>query len=461
MSAAPGAALGPTPPDGRISTRDLVAGVSVALVLVPQALAYAELAGLPGRHGLYAAAVAPVAAAFLASSPYLQTGPVALTALLTFGALVPLAAPGTAAYAGLAALLALVVGVVRTLVGLLRAGRVSYLMSGPMLDGFTTGAAVLIVASQLPGALGLSRGEAGVLGGAWSALGAPGSWDPAALGLSAVTVGLVLGARRVHPLIPGVLLATGLGIGFSVFTGYEGARLGDIPRALPHVELNLPWEALPGLLVPGVVIALVGFAEAASIGRLYAARDHLRWDPDREFLGQGVANLASGLFAGMPVGGSFARSGLSRLAGARTRWTGLVAGLAVLAFLPFATLLAPLPRAVLAAIVIAAVSGLVRLRRMVELWRLSKPQGGVAWLTFALCLLFSPHVEWAVVAGMGASLAVHAWREMNPGLRAWQEGGVLHLVPSGVLWFGSANSLEEAMLAALASGRPSEVVVHL
>ena len=118
-------------------------------------MAYAELAGLPSRHGLFAAAMAPVTAAFFASSPYLQTGPVALTALLTLGALVPLAAPGSADYVRLAALLALVVGIARVLVGMLKGGWISYMMSRPMLDGFTSAAAILIISSQLPGAAGV------------------------------------------------------------------------------------------------------------------------------------------------------------------------------------------------------------------------------------------------------------------------------------------------------------------
>ncbi len=129
-----------------------MSGAGVALVLIPQAMAYAELAGLPSRHGLFAAAVAPIAAGFFASSPYLQTGPVALTALLTLGALVPLAGLGSAEYVRLAALLALVVGIARVIVGAFKGGWLSYMMSRPMLDGFTTAAAILIISSQLPGA---------------------------------------------------------------------------------------------------------------------------------------------------------------------------------------------------------------------------------------------------------------------------------------------------------------------
>ena len=159
-----------TPPS-RLSGSDVIAGLSVALVLIPQSMAYAELAGLPPHHGLYAAGLPLIAAAFLASSPYLQTGPVALTGLLTLGALLPLAPSGTAEYARLAALLALVVGVARLLVGMLKAGWVVYLMSHSMMTGFLSAAAILIVSSQVPGALGgVAPLQLGVLPRAWYCL---------------------------------------------------------------------------------------------------------------------------------------------------------------------------------------------------------------------------------------------------------------------------------------------------
>ena len=141
--------------DKRRWLADLLAGFSVALVLVPQSMAYAELAGMPPHHGLFAAALPPLLAAFFASSPYLQTGPVALTSLLSFAALSSISVPGTAEYVGLAALLALVVGVVRVGIGVMNGGAISYLMSQPVLRGFTAAAALLILSSQLPKVFGV------------------------------------------------------------------------------------------------------------------------------------------------------------------------------------------------------------------------------------------------------------------------------------------------------------------
>ena len=446
----------------RPSARDFLAGFGVGLVLIPQAMAYAELAGLPSRHGLFAAAVAPIGAAFFASSPYLQTGPVALTALLTLGALGTLAPPGSADYIRLAALLALVVGIARVLVGVLKGGWISYMMSKPMLDGFIPAAAILIISSQLPAAAGVLAPSGGVLARAFWTLAHPGSWEAAALVLTAVTVTVIYVGRRIHPLVPGVLIATVAGLTFSIVTGYTGARVGDIPVGLPPLRLDFPWTSLPVLVLPGFVIALVGFAETASIARTYATRERMAWSPDREFMSQGAANVAAGFFGGFPVEGSFSRSSLNYLSGARTRWSGLATGATVLVFLPFAQVLAPLPRAILSAIVIVAVAPLIRLRPLVSLWRMSGPQAAVGWITLVLTLWLEPHIEQAVVLGILAAVSVHIWRELKPGIDFWSDARGVHLKPKGVLWFGSAAYLEQIAEERMAQApEASTLILHL
>ena len=447
----------------RASSRDVMAGLSVTLLIIPQSMAYAELAGLPSVHGLYASALPLLAAGFFASCPYLQTGPVALTALLTHGALVTIAAPGSREYVGAAALLALVVGITRLAVSMVRAGKVTYLMSQPVVRGFTSGAAILILLSQFPSTLGLTAaGEAGLVGNTIRALTSPGSWNLAALALTILTVAITLQARRIHPLFPGALVAVLGGVAFSLFADYRGPIVGEIPGSLPPVTLALPWSLLPALVVPGVVIALVGFAETTAIARSFATQDRARWSPDREFLAQGAANLASGVCGGMPVDGSLSRSSLNHLSGAGTRWSGAITGLAVLVFLPFAGVLSSLPKAVLAGIVIAAVGGLVRPRLLLSVWALSRIQALVVWLTLALCLLLAPRIEQALLLGILVSLAIHVWRERRAGFDSRMEGSVLHLEVKGTLWFASAPRLEEALMSRLtdASG-VSEVVIHL
>ncbi len=435
------------------SPRDVVAGVSVALILIPQALAYAEIAGMPEVHGLYAAALPPLVAAFLASSPYLQTGPVAMTALLTFGALSTLAVPGSAEYVKLAALLALVVGAVRVGIGLVRAGVVAFLMSLPVLRGFTAGAAILIAASQLPTAVGVAPPDGKLLSRAWWTLRHVGDWDPQAVVLAAATVALLLIGRRLHPAFPAVPLAVAAGMAWSLGPGFDGPLVGPIAEGLPPLSLALPWSDLPDLVLPGLVIALVGFAEPAAIARTYAAQDRAPWSADQEFVSQGAANLAAGVSGAFPVGGSFSRSAITRLTGGRSRWSGAVTGLVVLAFLPFAGVLADLPRAVLGAVVIAAVLKLMDPRPVLEVARASRAQGAVAAVTFAATLFLAPRIERAVVIGVGLAVLVHLWRELRLRVGADVAGTTLTLRPAGVLFFGSAPSLDDTLVAELA-GHP-------
>ena len=311
-----------TSPPSRAGIADLLAGLSVAQVLIPQSMAYAKLAGLPPHIGLFASTLPLIAAALCASSPYLQTGPVAMTSLLTLGALTGLAQPESADYLALAALLALVVGVTRLLLGVLRLGLVTYLMTDPVVTGFTSAAAILITCSQLPKALGVPAPDGGVLWRAGWSLGHPGDWEFMAILLAAVTMVLVLRGRRIHRFFPGALVAMTGGILCTEVMGYGGPTVGEVPTGLPTLGLDLPWDQLGSVVVAGVVIALVGFAEAASISRVFATEERQRWSADREFISQGLANVAGAVAGAFPVGGSFSRSSLNRLAGARHRHRG-------------------------------------------------------------------------------------------------------------------------------------------
>jgi SulP family sulfate permease len=298
-------------------------------------------------------------------------------------------------------------------VGLARFGRLAYLPSQPVLLGFMSAAAMLIVTSQIPTVLGVQVAGHEVLLRAFVALSQISAWDGMAIALALVTIAMIFLGRRLHLLFPGVLVAVLMGLAASVLLGYQGAVAGSIPTGLPTIQWHLPWAILPSLLVGSVVIALVGFAEAASIARTYATLERQRWNPHREFISQGAANIAAGLFGGFPVGASFSRSSVNRLAGAKTRWSGAVTGLVVLAFLPFTQLLASLPRAVLGAIVIAAVSNLIRFPELIRLRRYSRPQAYIAWLTFGLTLMLSPRIDMAVLLGVGLAIAHHLRREQR------------------------------------------------
>src|SRR5690625_337489 len=421
---------------------DLLAGVSVALVLIPQSLAYAELAGLDAVVGLLAAGLPLVVAAPIASSPYLQTGPTALLSLLTFGILSVLYEPGTFGYASAAAYLALLVGLIRVVMGLARLGAVAYFMSQPVMQGFTSAAAMLIMLSQLPAALGVSSTAANPAGGFVDALAQPGPWDLASMVFSAGTVLIVLGAQRISPPLPGALFAVVLGVLGSNLFGFDGPVVGSIESVLSgQLSLVRPWQDTPDLLLGAVAIAIVGFAEPASIARSYSTGKS--WDPDRELVSQGAANVASGVLGAFPVGGSFSRSALNRAAGAKTRWSGLFTGLTVLVSLPLVGLLAPLPKAVLAGVVLSAVYRLVRPRSLLRLWRYARLQAVVAFTTFGLTLVLAPRMDVAVLIGIALAIAVHLYREMDLDIESSVDGDVLILKLSGVLWFGSTHLLED------------------
>lgn len=446
----------------RLHLGDFGAGISAALVVIPQSLAFARLAGMPPERGLHVAILAPLPAALLASYPYLGTGPTAITSLLTFGALSALAPPGSSEYVGLAALLALLVGAIRVAMGWARAGGFAYLMSEPVLVGFTAGAAFVIVASQVPTILDAETTSTNPFLAAVEAVASPPAWEPAALAVALGVAVVLIGGKRLHRLFPGILVAVALALVVSAASGYRGSVVGPTVGTLPGFTLDLPWKSLPRLLAPGVVIALVGFFEPASIARRYSTLERRRWDPNRELVSQGVACLVSGLGGGFPAGGSFSRTALMRDWGARTRLSGVITALTVLALLPALPVLARLPNAALGAIVVVSVRELIRIRPFREYRRYTRLQFRIALATLVLTVALAPRVEWAIVIGVGLSIGAHLTRELRLSVSASVVGDTLHLHPKGVLYFASAHRLDEAVSAQLSSyPEARRLVIHL
>jgi SulP family sulfate permease len=436
------------------SAGDVVAGVSVAMVAIPQSLAYAELAGLPAQYGLYASALPSILAAIFVSSRYLQTGPVALTSLLTFGALSGLAAVASTEYIALAALLALLVGAMRVALGIARLGNVAYLLSEPVLTGFTTGAAILIVSSQLPRVFDYESTGTSVLANAFNAVTSPATWNWGAIAFSVATAAVVIGGRRIHRLFPGVLVAVIGGVLITSIFGYDGSTVGELDGGFIRPDLEMPWSSTGQLLIPAFAIALVGFAEPSSIARTFAAEERQPWDANREMVSQGVANLASGFSGAFPVGGSFSRSSLNKLAGAVSPWSGAITGAFVLLALPLTPLLANLPRAILGTIVIVAVVKLIKVTEFVELFYQSPPQAAVAIGTLGATLVFSPRAERGVLFGIGLALAVHLYRELNVSVEADLDDQTLTVAPKGVVWFATVPQIDRLVRNAV-SEHPS------
>ena len=383
---------------------DLIAGVSVALLALPQGLAYAELAGMPAKYGLYAAAIPSILAAIFVSSPYLQTGPVALTALLTYGALEGLAQPFSPEFIELAALLALSVGVIRLILGILKLGKIAHLLTDAVITGFTTGAAILIIFSQLPKSLGVDDVKGGVLSAGWKSISNPELWELNAILFSIATIIVIFGGRFLHRLFPGVLIAVVCGIAISKAIGYSGPVVGELSSGFIPLKFTFEWGSLTDLLLPATIIAIVGFAEPAAIARTFAKEDKSSWNPNKEFVSQGVANLASAISNSFPVGGSFGRSSLNKIAGAETPWAGAITGVFVLAVLPLVFLLEELPSAILGATVIGAVIKLVKPMEFFKLVVDETQQGFIATGTLTATLLTAPRIDRGILVGLGLSL---------------------------------------------------------
>lgn len=405
---------------------DLVAGLIVAVMLIPQAMAYALLAGLPPIVGLYASTLPLFAYALFGSSKQLAVGPVAIVSLITFSSIAPIAGEDVTLYLRLAALLALMVGLIQTGLGLLRAGFITNFLSHAVISGFTSAAAIVIGLSQLGQLLGVSLGSGhGVLALLWQVLARLGDihWLTLLLGLASIGLLLLLkGAwRSVGRYLPGPLLVVVLSTLLVYALNLEalGVRIvGAVPEGLPPLLLpnpaGLAWlEAMQALLPAALTISFVGFIESVAVAKALAAKNQDKIDSNQELVGLGVANLVAGMFSGYPVTGGFSRSAVNAQAGARTPVASLItAALIMLTLLFFTPLFYYLPRAVLAAIIMVAVYGLIDLQEARHLFATKAIDGWTLLLTFAATLLIG--IEEGIVIGAAFSLLVFIWRSAYP-----------------------------------------------
>jgi sulfate permease, SulP family len=353
---------------------DTVAGLTVWAVLVPEALAYASIAGVSLVVGLYAAPGALIFYAAFGSSKHLITGPMAATAALSAAAAGQVAAGKSGVFPALTVTLAITTGVLALAAGLARLGFVANFISEPVLKGFIVGLALTIIVGQVPKLLGVSKGEGDFFGQLWHLVTHLGQARglTVAVGLASLAVVLIL--RRVAPVAPAPLVAVLLGIiAVHVFGlqkhGVEivGHITGGLPSfGLPHV----PAADYLKLAGPAVGVMLVGFAEGLGAAKTYAARNRYQISPNRELIGLGAANLAAGLSSGMVVNGSLSKTAVNGSAGAKTQASGLVAAVLTVITLLFLTgLFEDLPEATLAAVVITALIELVDYRALQALWR--------------------------------------------------------------------------------------------
>ena len=393
--------------NGPLLHSETFAGLSVGLMVIPQGVAYAALAGMPLITGIYASLLPALMAALFSASARLSVGPTALTAMLVSASLAGMAQPASAEWVHLAVWLSLLTGLLQIVLGFARFGWLLNLVSSPVLAAFTQGAAVIIVSSQLPALLGLTQG--------WASLLHPGQIHLPSLAFGAVSMAVLMLAKRLRPTFPTVLVvvlgASALSWGLDL-EAQGAAVVGALPQGLPALYLphGLSWEALKQLVLPTLVITLVSFLETASSAKVDNERKGQRWDQDQDLIGQGLGKIASGLCGAFPTSSSFSRSALNLYAGAQTGWATVISvGVILLALLLFTPVLHHVPQSVLAAIVLAAVLGLLKPRTFVRLWRVNRIEGAIALLTFGITLASAPRLYWGVLAGvvMGLSYFLH------------------------------------------------------
>jgi high affinity sulfate transporter 1 len=350
---------------------DIVAGLTVWAVLVPESLAYASIAGVSPVVGLYAAPPALVLYALLGSSRHLVVGPMSATAALSAAAVADFATQGQPAYVTLTAALAIVTGIAALAAGLLRLGFLASFISEPVLKGFIVGLALTIIAGQLPKLFGVDKGEGDFFEQIGDLLGNLGDTSVPTLLIGLVSLAIVMGLRRFAPVVPGSLVAVAFGIVIVELLDPDVDIVGRIDSGLPSVGLpDAPASDYLDLAASAVGVALVGFAEGLGAAKTYAARRHYDIDTNRELIGLGAANLGSGLASGMVVNGSLSKTAVNGGAGANSQLSGIVVAVLTVVTLLFLTgLFESLPEATLAAVVIAAVIELVDVPALVRLYR--------------------------------------------------------------------------------------------
>ena len=449
---------------------DVIAGLTVATILMPQAMAYAELAGLPAVYGLYAAFLPPAVAALFGSSRHLSTGPVAIASLISATTVLSLAPESGELYIAYSLVLGLLVGLIRIALGVLRLGLLIDLLSSPVVVGFTNAAALIIVISQLHKVFGVEAQQGGHLLAALRVIDVAlleVHWPT--LGMAVLAGGLLMVLRRVRWELPSMLTTLVVTTLVSWLAGFSGEVVGEIPRGLPRPLVpDLDVEILSQLFVGALTLTMLGLMEAMAIAKTLAARTRQHLDINRELIGQGMANVIGGFFQSYATSGSFSRSAVNYQSGARTGFSSVVASLVIAATLLWLTpLLYYLPQATLAVVIIAAVVGLVRIQPLVTAWRVRAFDGLIGAATFVGTLALAPDLHLGVGLGVGASLVLNFYRTMRPrvvfltrhldgtlrgsdeGLRPDQQLAIMRF--DGQLYFGSSRYFEDKVLETIAS----------
>jgi len=413
---------------------DVIAGAIVTVMLIPQSLAYAMLAGLPPQAGLYASLLPIFAYALFGSSMTLAVGPVAVASLMTATALAPLAIAGSVDYAALAVILALLSGVMLFVFGVLRLGFLAYFLSHPVISGFISGSAVVIAIGQLKYIFGINTPRGGIITtlhglivgfptlnvsttllgcGALLFLFFARSYLATVLkhiGLSAKSADL---SAKLAPMMVVIVATLIVNLG-QLDQQAQVSVVGNVPAGLPSLVIpSIQLHDIQAIWLPALLISLVGFVESVSVAQSLALKRNQRITPNKELLGIGAANIASALSGGYPVTGGFARSVVNFSAGANTPAAGVVSAILMAVVVAVATSwFYYLPHAVLAATIIVAVLGLIDFKTLQQSWHYDRADAISLILTFFGVIFLG--VEEGIVIGVVLSLAVVVWRSSRP-----------------------------------------------
>lgn len=447
---------------------DMTAGLTVAVMLIPQGMAYAMLAGLPPIVGLYASTVPLALYALFGTSRQLAVGPVAMVSLMVAAGVGALAKPGSGEFVALAVMLAGLVGLIQLAMGVMRLGFLVNFLSHPVVSGFTSAAALIIGFSQLKHLLGVDiQRSHHVHTIIWQAVQQVTEIKPFTLAIGVGSIAVLLALKKWNPRFPGALTVVVLGtLAVAAFGLHERGVgiVGDVPKGLPAPTLPmLDWELMKQMAPMALAISLVGFMESISVAKAFARKNRYGIDANRELVGLGVANIAGSLFQGYPVTGGFSRTAVNGQAGAKTGLASLItAGVIGLTLLFLTPLFYYLPKAVLAAIIMVAVFGLVDVAEVKHLYQVKKSDLALLLVTFVATL--SLGIEAGIGVGVGASLLVvifrttrphtavlgripgtHVYRNVdrNPGVETFD--GVLVVRVDAQFYFGNVTFLKETL----------------
>ena len=397
---------------------DAQAGLTNAIIVLPQGVAYALIAGLPAEYGLYAAIVPAIIAALFGSSWHLISGPTAAMSIVVFTSVSPLATPGSAEFIALALTLTLMKGVFQLVLASARLGVLVNFVSHSVVIGFTAGAAVVIVVSQLQNLLGLSLQTEGTFtDNGWQVLSHLSSADPYSLAVGLTTlVGCVL-IKKLLPRWPNMLIALALasGLAFILDPNQQHiAMVGAIPASLPPLSMpDLSFSSFSALSSGALAISLLGLVEASSIARAIASRSHQRLDDNQEFIGQGLSNVVGAFFSCYASSGSFTRTGVNFTSGARTPMAAIFASCFLLIILQlFSGITAWLPIPAMAGLLLVVAWNLIDFHHIKLIVRAAKSETTVLIATFAATLLVA--LEFAIYAGVILSLVFYLKRTSTP-----------------------------------------------